>query len=480
MKRLSREIINSIAVRISVAIAFAVLFTAVAVAWIILREERHILESELKQKGIYISEVIAQQMVEPLLYEERYMMHSILQASLSIERGLVIFAGIYDSKGNVIIPYEGQSPGDTIAYRLANISDKFDLTEDKDAMLYDILMPIKTRGLGTIGYLRLGITKQFLIESIGSVKKKLYAVSSVIIFAGIMLGLMMARKLIRPVIFLNHGVKRVAAGELGVEIDVKGVGEIKELSVAFNEMSKKLKNSVESMKAAHENLVRKEKLYAIGEFSAGLAHEIKNPLTSIKMLMQSAKERGIQLSGMDIDIIEGEINRIDRIVKEFLVFARPAKAVFTDTDINKILKEVIALTRRNMEQANITLIEELDSNISLIKAHPDGIKQVFLNVVLNSIQAMDGGGILTVSSHSNNGMISACIRDTGVGIPDDILNRIFDPFFTTKDDGTGMGLTIAYNIIRDHGGNIEIDSTVNKGTSVYISFPKNSGDGEDE
>lgn len=480
MKRLRLQVFNSIAVRISLTIAFAVLFTAIAVAWIIIRQERNILETELRQKGIYLAELIAQHLVEPLLYEERYLMHSILQASLSIERGIVVFAEVYDAKGNTIIPHDENSLFYDTQNRIQDMRQKYDVREDKNRQLFDILMTIEAKGLGTIGFLRIGITKQFLIETIMQVKQKLYLVASVIVFAGIMAGLLMARKLISPILFLNQGVKRVASGELGVEIGVKGIGEIRELAVAFNEMSKKLKDSVEAMRIANENLIRKERLYALGEFSAGLAHEIKNPLTSIKMLMQSAKESGIQLSLKDIEVIEGEINRIDRIVREFLLFAKPAKTVFVDTDINKILKEVIALSRRSTQKANISVVEDLEPDLSVIKAHPDGVKQVFLNVILNSIQAMQKGGLLTVSSYSSNGVVYACIKDTGEGIPNEISKRVFDPFFTTKENGTGMGLYIAYNIVREHGGAIEIYSEVNKGTTVCISFPKQNGDAKGE
>jgi len=463
--------ISSIAVRLSLTIVLAVLLTTIAVTWLVLREERHTLESELKQKGLYIAEIIAQQMIEPLLYEERHVIYSILQTLKSTEKGVVISAAVYDTNGIPIISSHESSTLNNSTLQMVYQSEGPIVMEDMGAQLYTIWMPIKDRSLGSIGYLQLKVTKQLLNETIGNVKRKVYLFSSVIVVVGIMLGLFMSRRILLPILFLSQGVKRVAEGDLGVEIDVKGVGEIRDLSMAFNEMSKKIKDSVESIKAAQDNLIRKEKLYALGEFSASIAHEIKNPLTSIKMLIQSAKESGIRLEGRDIDIIEGEINRIDRIVKEFLAFARPVKATSTDIDLNLILNEVIALIRRDLQQRRITLIERLDPTIGKIKSHPDGLKQIFLNIMLNSIQAMQEGGILTVSSYSNNGTVYAGIMDTGHGIPEDIRHRIFDPFFTTKDDGTGMGLSIAYKIVKDHGGNIEVESIVNKGTIVYVSFP---------
>jgi signal transduction histidine kinase len=471
-----KKLINSIAVRISLSIAIVVASTTVAVAWLILREERHVLELELQKKGTYLAEVIAQQMVEPLLYEERYAMYNIILSSLSAEEGIVVFGVVHDSDGEPIINLERekfQIPA--VDKKSLLMSRDVMLRENNDLQLYEISVPIVAKNLGPVGYLRLGITKKFMVETLKSVKKKLYILSSIIVLSGIMAGLWMARKIIRPVLTLNQGVQRVGRGELGAVIDVVGHGEIKELSLAFNEMSAKLKESVDAIKTAQENLVRTEKLYALGEFSAGLAHEIKNPLTSMKMLMQTAKERGAPLCTTDISIIEGEINRIDRIVKEFLAFARPAKADLVTTDINEIAKEVVILSRPKIEQANINIAELYDYGIPKVKAHADGLKQVFLNIVLNAVQAMEEGGTLTISTSSDTDSVAACVRDTGRGIPDENLKRIFDPFFTTKEDGTGMGLAIAYSIMREHGGQIEIDSVMNKGTVVSILLPQDGG-----
>ncbi|MBI4686343.1 MAG: HAMP domain-containing protein [Nitrospirae bacterium] len=473
MKAFFKWLLNSIAVRISVSTAFVVAATTVAVATLIIREERNVLESELQKKGTYLAEIIAQQMLEPILYEERYAMHSLLRSSMVSENDIVVFGIVYDAKGEPIVKLTSKwfkaMPADR-KYPMS--ADSVSVMEDAALQVYDITVPVIAKGLGSVGYLRLGITKKFLIKTIEDVKNKLYILSSVIIFSGIMTGLWMARKIIRPVLMLNQGVKRIGGGELGAEVGIVGDGEIKELSIAFNEMSRRLKESVDAIKTAQDNLIRTEKLYALGEFSAGLAHEIKNPLTSIKMLMQTVKEKAQTLSSRDIEIIEGEINRIDKIVKDFLAFGRPARAEFITTNINELIREMVTLSKPKMERSNIRLIEELDDSIPIIMAYPDGIRQVFLNVILNAIQAMEGGGTLKVSSSSDNGTVAACIQDTGAGIPDEVSSRIFDPFFTTKEEGTGMGLAIAYNIVREHNGEIVVSSTANRGTIVSVVLPE--------
>lgn len=467
-----KKTFNNIAVRITASIAVIIASASMVVAWLIPLEEKSVLENELQKRGVYLAEIIAQQIIEPLLYEEKYAMHAILQSSLLSEEGVVVFAEVYDSNGESIVNLKREG------FKLPLIDKgKFVgiqsvmLIEDPKLQIYDISIPIIAKGLGPIGFLRLGITKKFLIETLKGIKKKLYSLLSIIVLSGIIVGLWMARKIVKPVLLLNQGVKRIGMGDLGAEVEVIGEGEIKELAIAFNEMSGKLKESIDAIKTAQENLIRTEKLYALGEFSAGLAHEIKNPLTSIKMLIQTAKDKHYDIKPKDIKIIEDEINRIDDIVKDFLAFARPAKTKFISTNVNVILKEVLSLIRPKMEQSNINLVERLDCNLPEVNANSDGLKQIFLNIILNAIQAMGKRGTLNVASFANNGAVTVCIHDTGHGIPHEIFNRIFDPFFTTKEDGTGMGLAIAYNIVREHKGDIYIDSVLNEGTKVSIILP---------
>ena len=467
-----KRILDSIAVRISVSITLVVATTTIAVAWLILREEKRVLELELQRKGTYLAEVVAQQMIEPLLYEEKYVLYSILQSSMTVEEGIVVFAGVYDDKGRSIVSLESEENKTGYTKNSFNKIQSLMVKEVPALQLYDISFPIIAKGLGTIGYLRLGVTKKFMIKTLEDVKRKLYLLSSLIIFSGIMAGLWMARKILGPILVLHKGVRRVGEGEVGVEVPVVGEGEIKELALSFNKMSVKLKELIDAIKAAQENLIRTEKLYAIGEFSAGVAHEIKNPLTSIKMLMQTVKHKNRALSAKDIEIIEGEINRIDHFIKEFLAFARPEKVEKTDVNLNGVLEEVITITKPKMEQSSINLVQSFSSSLPMIKGSHDALKQAFLNLVLNAVQAMDGrGGTLGIETSVDGETLSVVIKDTGVGIPGKDINRIFDPFFTTKEDGTGMGLALTHNIINDHSGKIDIDSTPGIGTTVKVAFP---------
>ena len=480
-----RKFIDSIAFRISISISLVVAATTIAVGWLILTEEKRTLEFELQSKGRYLADLMSHNVVEPLLYEERHEIFSLLNASMIGEDSLVVYAEVYDKYGEVVATtYKDKKHQRMMPSPVGQ--DSIEIKEDKNSSIYHISLPIHVEALGTIGFLRLGITKEFLYITLKSVRQKLYLLAAAIIFIGIMLGLWMARKILRPILILHNGVRSVGEGEVGVEVPVVGEGEIKELALSFNRMSKKLKELINETRAAQENLVRTEKLYAVGEFSAGVAHEIKNPLTSIKMLIQTVKQKKQALSSKDIEILEEEINRIDRIVKDFLAFARPKQAEKTSVNVNEVIRDVITLTGPKMEQSFIKLIDKVASAPSMITGNYDALKQAFLNLVLNAIQAMDsGGGTLEIVTSYESGVmsqglgnmphntpkVSVIIKDTGIGIPEKNLKKIFDPFFTTKEDGTGMGLALTYNIINDHSGRIDIDSTPFMGTTVKAEFP---------
>lgn len=465
---------NSIAFRISVAIAVVIAATTITVGEIILKEERETLEHELISKGRYLAELLSHNVREPLLNNDDKTVLSIIEGSMISRDSLIVYADVYDRKDSLIADaYREQRYSMPLPpFNLDKSLTDVEIKEDADLPVYHFRLPVRSDAAETVGFLRLSISKESLYRTLAVTRQKIYLIGAAIIFIGIMLGLMAARKILKPIIVLNEGVKQVGEGELGVEVPVIGMGEIKELAGSFNKMSVKLKELVDAIKAAQKNLVRTEKLYAVGEFSAGVAHEIRNPLTSIKMLFQMVKSRKETMSPKDIEVIEKEINRIDRIIQSFLAFARPEKIEMGEVNIRDVLDDVITITRPKMGQCEIRLEQTFPVDLPRINGNYDALKQVFLNLVLNAIQAMEGrGGTLGIESMAVDGAISIVVRDTGMGIPEKYLKKVFDPFYTTKKDGTGMGLAMTHNIVNDHSGSIDIDSVFGQGTSVKVKFP---------
>ncbi|GBE03714.1 MAG TPA: sensor histidine kinase [Nitrospirae bacterium] len=469
------KIFKSIAFRISVSIAVLVATATMTASWLILIEEKRTLETDLQSKGKYIAELMAQNILEPLRSGKSDRILDLLQGSMKSKESLIVYSEVYDNNRKLVAKsYKNDKFQKMIPppFDFKDSTLTIKIHEDNILPLYHISLPIYEDPAGTIGFLRVCITKEFLNRTVENEKQKIYLLAASVIIIGILLGLWMARRVFRPILILNKGVQRLGSGEVGVEIPVVGQGEIKELALSFNRMSGQLKELIDNMNTAQENLVRTEKLYAIGEFSAGVAHEIRNPLTSIKMLIQALENKQQAMSGKNLGIIYGEIDRIDRIINEFLAFTRPGKTEKKDVNINNILEEVITITRPKMEQSGIDINENLSSALPMIKGNNDALKQVFINIVLNAIQAMDDeGGKLSIETMARNGNLSAIIKDTGIGIPEKNLKKIFDPFFTTKEEGTGMGLALTYAIINDHSGNITFKSTPRIGTTITVELP---------
>jgi len=247
-----------------------------------------------------------------------------------------------------------------------------------------------------------------------------------------------------------------------------------ELKAFSQQMEDKIQKTTADLRKTEAQLIRSEKLAALGQLSAGIAHEIRNPLTSINILIHSltANLPTEDSRWEDLKVIEEEILRINEIVDQFLRFARPASPLFEKTNLVPIFEEILQLLRPQIEQGKIAVKKEFGP-LPLITVDKEQIKQVILNLLMNAIQAMPGGGELNVGGRlSQDGYwVELTILDSGIGIPQGDLEKLFDPFFSTKDGGIGLGLSIAHRIIDQHHGKIEVESTPGKGTLFTISLP---------
>ncbi|MFO7839871.1 MAG: ATP-binding protein [Desulfosalsimonadaceae bacterium] len=222
--------------------------------------------------------------------------------------------------------------------------------------------------------------------------------------------------------------------------------------------------------------MQQEKLMSIGRLSAGIAHEINNPLTTImtsSMMLQEEEAEPDSEMYKELEIISSEAQRCRKIVKSLLDFARQTKPMQKLNDLNAIIKESIYLTKKQAEFNEIYIHSNLADELPQIYVDKEQIQQIFINLTLNAIEATNPGGSLTFTSFYDPASEKAVIHvaDTGSGIPPEQQDRIFDPFFTTREDGTGLGLSITHSLVEQHGGKIEIDSKPGKGTCFTIHLP---------
>jgi two-component system NtrC family sensor kinase len=354
----------------------------------------------------------------------------------------------------------------------------------------------------------------------------------ILIFFG---SFLLSRVLVNPMKDLVQLTKRISDGNFSESIEVTNKNEIGQLMESFNRMIERLKENQESLgnyleslestnkqlKQAQEELIRTEKLASIGRFAAGVAHEVGNPLGAILGYTSILRKEGIGREESEdyMKRIEKEIERINKIVRELLNFARPSKFEIREVEINKIIESTLSLLSYQNNFKNIQTELDLQSDLPLIKGDESQLSQVLINIILNAIDAMPTGGTLQIQtkgyvieylnadrsqriysprrksdpvesdySHlrkhhpllggltkfsKGDRLIKVGITDTGIGIEKEDLENIFDPFFTTKapDKGTGLGLSISLKIVESLGGEIRVESEVGRGTTFEVYFP---------
>jgi signal transduction histidine kinase len=278
-------------------------------------------------------------------------------------------------------------------------------------------------------------------------------------------GLGLIIRLIRPIIQLKEDVDKIADQGLDIEIQTGRSDEIGKLSTAFNDMVVKLRKSF----AERDRLSR---LAATGELSATLAHEIKNPLNAISGAASYIGKnfRGSLIKDF-VKIINEEVGRINKLTTSLLNFAKPLKPEPAPTDINRLAEETAALMRQECEERGLKLETVLQEGMPEVSLDYGQIKQVLINLILNSFDAVGQDGVIKVSTGSSDSRVFLAVEDNGVGIPEGEFENIFNPFHTTKARGTGIGLAISKKAVTEHGGDITVKSEEGKGSVFTISLP---------
>ena len=304
----------------------------------------------------------------------------------------------------------------------------------------------------------------------------------IVIVVGAVVNTRLAMSIVRPLRMLEKKTKNIAMGDFSESIEVKGSDELASLAKSFNRMEDHLKLAVSSfehtitrLQEKQAQLVEAEKLASIGILTAGIAHEINNPLTSVlsfsKLMLEQMPESDRNYSRLKIMVRDAQ--RARTIVRELLSFAKENPIHPTVIDINRPVTEIAESLVAQELFKDIELKLNLARNLPKILADPVRIGQVVMNMLLNAAHSITPPGKIEVETRSADGSVEIVFSDTGHGIPEEHLNKIFDPFYTTKGTGkgTGLGLAISYGIIKKHNGDIEVKSTVGKGSTFIVRLP---------
>jgi signal transduction histidine kinase len=402
--------------------------------------------------------------------------------------------GILKTLANIILPYFGNYellpfstifvlPGVLIyAYAISNFK-LFSLQTALDQfrlfpIAYKIALSIASVAIVSFIVFQIPIVWWAFADGNNFEAWRKYLVFSVIsaLVPNLLLLLLVVRTISQPLQRITLAAVKVSDGEYGTEVDLRRSNdEIGLLAESFNEMSRKMADDIRQLQNLNEQLIRTEKLAAMGTLAAGVAHEVNNPLAAVSSLIQmmQSKQNLDEPTSEKLKLISTQIQRITQVTRDMMDFARVRPAAKSFVDVNEAIETSLRLASFDKSFQKLSLKKNFANDLAEIFADGDQLQQVFLNLFLNARDAMPGGGELFIATAQNGEQISINITDSGIGVDEKNLAQIFDPFFTTKPagKGTGLGLAVCYGIITAHGGRIEVAPNNGSGTQFFITLP---------
>lgn len=434
--------------------------------------------SDLEKRAESILLNLSDRIANPLLLGDYFMTQNALDEASAKEKNIE-YIFITDEEGDIFAhTFSGGVPQGLLSWNPLNEKVKAaQLLATEKGYIRDIGIRMFD---GMASELHIGISEERLTKTLHKIRNIIIFLTIFVTIISTVTAFLISRFLIiKPLNRLVEFARALGREEFGKRIEVQTLDEIGTLSCAFDKLSMDLKKARDKMEEAYRHMLQTEKISSLGHLSAGLAHELKNPITTLKMLFQDFKEdQGAHsITDEEAKVILEEVENIDDLLTKFLGFTRQESPVLTETNINDIIKHALSMSAFNFKKQNIKVNNKLPEDLPLMNIDKSLIEQAFLNLIINSVQAMPDGGELRLSGGAVDSFLEIKFEDTGVGIPDEIKSKVFDPFFTTKERGTGLGLSIAYNIIKAHRGHIDVESNIGKGTVFAVRLPIGRGNG---
>jgi nitrogen fixation/metabolism regulation signal transduction histidine kinase len=340
---------------------------------------------------------------------------------------------------------------------------------------YDLVVPVIV-GDEQLGYVQINL----LLDNIRDLQHanfiKRLIVTCLTFMFGIFLSLFLARRYTDPINRLVQGVKKVSAGDLSVTFPVESSDEIGELAESFNEMVEQLRER----ESLEKRLNEAEHLSKVGQLASGIAHEIRNPLNYISLAVDHLKSEFLPLCGDRHDELETltgkikeEVRRANYMVLNFMNYGRPLKLRISKFSYPELILKALPLLQGKLTEHHIKVVTNLAADLPLMEADQELMRNCLVNFITNGAQAMPEGGEITLGAgfEQEEGLFRLTFSDSGHGILPDDVGKIFQPYFTTKEAGIGLGLAITERIIKEHGGEISVESVQGKGTTFTVTLP---------
>jgi signal transduction histidine kinase len=394
----------------------------------------------------------------------------------------VTYAAIVDLQGMVVAHSDASRVGSSVptAGSLNELLGRNGL-----AQLWEIFTSVRTLESRTslllddqtLGDIRFGISTLLVRQSLTDTIKPAAATALGALLLSVLVAIFLAQAVIRPIHVIQSSLTRLGRGELGVTLDLHEA-EVQDLRGVFEAVGARLRKVAAPGAAGRELAQLSKRIAALGRLTAGVAHEVKNPLNAMTIHLELLRQKlanGAPTADVQAhaDVIGREITRLDAVVQGFLKFARPEDMRLERVSLGALAADVAQTIRPEAEAARVSVQVSGGDAALDVDADPTMLRQALLNLAVNAVQAMPHGGALRVAiENGRDGRALIRVSDTGTGIPPDQLARVFDLYFTTKAGGSGIGLSMVFRTVQLHHGDIEVESTPGAGTTFTISLPR--------
>ena len=473
----------SLKLKIFLSVALFYLAAVGTLTYLTIRSQRNLLLTQMAERaraGINLMELS----VAGALYKlDVFTLETIAREAKALPN--VDYAYIFDAEGRIVGDFHPNQGWlfltftDQLGQRIIK-SNATLVNIDYEEHILDISKPV-ILGHKKLGGIRLGFDLNPINEEIRKVTLTSVTFASAIFVVGLVIIFVITIRMTKPIERLTVAARRIEAGDLQYRVFIRRDDEIGSLATAFDQMAERLMQRDKELKESQNTLRRADRLSSLGLLTAGLAHEIRNPLVAIRTFTQLLPERY-----QDAEFREGfqglalkEVDRICGLLNDLLSFARPSRPNVAEENMNDVVNGIARILETEAKEKGVEITRDFGLNLPRVWIDREQMKQVFMNLILNAIQAMREGGSIFISTrlisrdeagHSGQ-FVQVEVRDTGIGIPAENLDHIFDPFFTSKDEGSGLGLSISHQIVQEHGGYVTVESKVGVGTTFFINLP---------
>lgn len=454
------------------------------IGYLAVAREKSILYSEVEKEGRLLGETLAIPIINDLIYErlglveEGGLIDNYILEIFNRKDVDLFYIAILDEEGKVISHNNIAEYGKVYADPLTTNTLKADRTTIQripagEHQALDFGVPLSI-GKKRWGSLKFSISLEKVEREILATVKKIIILTMVLLVTGFAIILLLTRRFIGPITQLANTMEKARGDYLDIRVEVKGHDELAVLGERFNSMIERIRRANEELKKTHEKLVQSEKLASIGILAAGVAHQINNPLGGIFNCLQMLQQHGGNppLREKYLELVTEGFDRIETTVSKLLWMSRKGEHAPEDMNIRNSVDGVYSFLEYKMKKAKIAFKNEVAADLRFTFDVHD-FQQLLLNLFINAIHAMNNGGTLEIKGYRKDSAVSIEVIDNGCGIEQENIGKIFDPFFTTKPtgEGTGLGLWLTYEIIRNYRGEISVESETGKGSRFIIRFP---------